>query len=111
MAAGATDLGRRGNGELTSSQTGPRKGISGARFAMVSRLGGFFHSARSNARGADAYALMGARFHHPYRPQIRVPAAAPGIVSVAHHVSVARTFPAVLTLQCHNSSTSNLLNY
>src|SRR5579859_7337964 len=76
---------------------------------MVSRLSGFFDAARANARGADANALMRACHYGAHGLQIRVPAAPARIVGVAHHVAVAGTFAAEFTLQCHGSSTSNLL--
>jgi hypothetical protein len=76
---------------------------------MDSRLSGFSDFACADACRAHAYALPGARYHRAHRPQIRIPAATPRVVGVAHDISVARPFAAVLTLQCHNSSTFHLI--
>src|SRR4029077_17123509 len=80
-------------------------GKSGAEFAKgMIRLSGFFNFARADARGADFDTLARARNQGANGLQIRIPAAAPGIVGMADHVAVARTLAAVFTLHCHNSS-------
>ena len=76
---------------------------------MESRLSGFLDFTRANARRAHADALPGASHDGAHRSEIRIPAAAARIVRVAHDVSVARRFAAVFTLQCHDCSTSHLI--
>src|SRR5207253_641230 len=81
------------------------KGIHAQSLQRISsRLRGFFDFARANARGAHFHALARARDKGADRLQVRVPAAAPGIVGVADYVAVARSLAAVLTLHCHDSS-------
>lgn len=76
---------------------------------MDSRLSGFGNASGTDASSADLNAFVRTGHNRAYRLQIGVPAAAPRIVGVADYVSVARTFAAEFTLQCHGSSTSNLV--
>src|SRR5579859_1077634 len=79
------------------------KGIGSGGFGRASsaNLG---YLAGADARGADAQMLVSARNHGANALQVRVPAAAAGIVGVGDHVAIMRPFAAEITLQCHVSS-------
>src|SRR5262249_25260231 len=65
---------------------------------------GFGYFAGANARSANAKMLVNATHNGANALQVRVPAAAAGVVRVADHVAVLRPFAAEITLQCHISS-------
>jgi hypothetical protein len=66
--------------------------------------GGFFHTAKTNASRANTNLFAGSVDEGVNPLDVGVPAATPGIVGVADHVSVVGTLTAIFTLQCHNHS-------
>src|SRR4029077_4273329 len=70
--------------------------------------GSFFNTAQTNASRTDTYLLADTVNDRADALQVGIPAAAPGIVSVADHVSVMRPFAADCTLQCHDSTLPTL---
>jgi len=70
--------------------------------------GSFFYAAHPNAGRAYAHLLARAVYQGVNVLEIRVPAATPGIVGVAHYVAVVGAFAAEITLQCHNATLPTL---
>jgi hypothetical protein len=66
--------------------------------------GSLFHATHADARGANANLFARTIDHGANALEVRIPAAAPGIVGVADHVAIMRRFAADFTLQCHDSS-------
>src|SRR5277367_4720666 len=62
---------------------------------------GLLHAACSNAGGADAHVLACALDYGLHAPQIRIPAPARHIVSVADGVAIVRLLAANFTCECH----------
>src|SRR6202007_3171556 len=68
------------------------------------RSGCFGHTDQTDACRADANLFVNAGNDGPHALQVRIPAATPGVVGVADHVSIMRPFAADITLQCHIDS-------
>ena len=77
------------------------EGFRGNLKAFVS--GSLFHTAQTNACGADANLFANAIDDGANALKVGVPAAAPGVVGVADHVAVMRRFAADSTLQWRDS--------
>jgi hypothetical protein len=73
-------------------------------------LGGLRDPPRPNAGGAYAHVLADAVHHRTYPPQIRIPAAAAGVIGVADDVAVVRHFAANLAFLRHTPPSINLSN-
>jgi hypothetical protein len=70
----------------------------------VKSSGSLGDAAEPDASGADADFLVHARDYSVHALDIGIPTPPPGIVGVAHNVSIVRPFAAEITLQCHDSS-------
>jgi hypothetical protein len=75
------------------------------RFAKGNRKAGsssrFGDFSGANTRRANTHLFFHASHDGTHALEVRIPAAPPGIVRVADHVSVMRPFAAEFTLQCH----------
>src|SRR5437867_2098801 len=79
------------------------KRVGSSRFRRAGGSG-LDYLAGADACSANAKMLMSACDDGANALEVRVPAAAAGIVGVADHVAVLRPFAAEITLQCHVSS-------
>jgi hypothetical protein len=79
------------------------KGFGSGRFWCAGDSG-LDYLAGADARSANAKMLMSARDDGANALEVRIPAAAAGIVGVTDHVAILRPFAAEITLQCHVSS-------